>query len=78
MASARNASTSASGLPLISSVSSEADAWLIAQPRPVNPTASTTPSFTVSCIVIRSPHRGFAPSYEADGASSTPKLWGRR
>ena len=27
------------GLPLISSVSSDADAWLIAQPRPVNPTS---------------------------------------
>ena len=32
------------GLPLISSVRSDALAWLIAQPRPVNPTRSTTPS----------------------------------
>ena len=49
-------------LPLISSVSSDAEAWLIAQPRPVNPTPSITPPRTRSCIVIRSPHRGFAPS----------------
>ena len=54
--------TSATGLPLISSVSSDADAWLIAQPRPVNPTSRTTPSSTASCIVIRSPHSGLAPS----------------
>ena len=42
--SARKAATSATGLPLISSVRSDALAWLIAQPRPVNPTRSTTPS----------------------------------
>ena len=44
--SARKASTSATGLPLISSVRRLALAWLIAQPRPVNPTRSTTPSLT--------------------------------
>ena len=57
-----DAATSASGLPLISSVSSEALAWLMAQPRPVNPTRSTTPSVTPSISVIRSPHSGLAPS----------------
>jgi hypothetical protein len=54
--------TSASDLPLISSVRSDALAWLIAQPRPVNPTRSTTPLATPSCMVIRSPQRGLAPS----------------
>ena len=73
---AANAATSATGLPLISSVSSEADAWLIAQPRPVNPTSVTTPSSTVSCIVIRSPHSGFAPSNDADGDSSDAEVVG--
>ena len=43
--SARMAATSSIGLPLISSVRSDALAWLIAQPRPVNPTRSTTLSF---------------------------------
>ena len=39
--SARIAATSSTGLPLISSVRRLALAWLIAQPRPVNPTRST-------------------------------------
>ena len=56
------AATSASGLPLISSVRSEALAWLMAHPRPVKPTRSTTPSLTPSISVIRSPHSGLAPS----------------
>ena len=38
------ASTSATGLPLISSVRRLADAWLMAQPRPVKATSATTPS----------------------------------
>ncbi len=66
--SARKAATWVSGLPLISSVSSDADAWLIAQPRPVKPIRSRTPSRTPSWSVIRSPHRGFDPSIEADGS----------
>jgi hypothetical protein len=70
--------TSSSGLPLISSVRRLALAWLIAHPRPVNPTRSTTPSLTPTMSVIRSPHSGLAPSYEASAFSITPKLWGRR
>ena len=72
------AATSASGLPLISSVSRLALAWLMAQPRPVKPTRSTTPSRTPTISVIRSPHSGLLPSYDASASSTTPKLWGRR
>ena len=50
---------SSSGWPVISSVSMEADAWLMAQPRPVNATSSTRPSSPMSSIsVMRSPHSG--------------------
>ena len=45
---------------------------------PVNPTPSITPPRTRSCIVIRSPHSGFAPSWDVVAPSSCPKLWGRR
>ena len=76
--SARMAATSLTGLPLISSVSRLALAWLMAQPRPVKATRSTIPSFTPSISVIRSPHSGLAPSYDASASSMTPKLWGRR
>src|ERR1700690_1452423 len=55
-------STSSTLLPLISSVSSEALAWLIAQPRPVKATSRTIPPEMSSIIVIRSPHKGFEPS----------------
>jgi hypothetical protein len=72
------AATSLRGLPLISSVRRLALAWLIAHPRPVKPTRSTIPSFTPIISVIRSPHSGFAPSYEASASSTIPKLWGRR
>jgi hypothetical protein len=63
---------------LISSVRRLALAWLIAQPRPVNPTRSTTPSLMPSWSVIRSPQSGLLPSNDAVGSSMTPKLWGRR
>ena len=42
--------TSPTGLPLISSVSSDADAWLIAQPRPVKPTSVDDAVLHVSCM----------------------------
>jgi len=61
------------------SVSIEADAWLMAQPRPVNETSLTVPASSRSSIrVMRSPHSGLEPSYDTSGCSSVPKLWGRR
>ena len=47
----------------MSSVSMDAEAWLMAQPRPVKATSVTCPSSPMSSIsVMRSPHSGFAPS----------------
>ena len=74
--SARKAATSVTGLPLISSVRRLALAWLIAQPRPVNPTRSTTPSRTPSWSVIRSPHRGFEPSIRRGRILDDPEVVG--
>ena len=61
---------------MISSVSRRALAWLMAQPRPVKPTRSTTPSLTPSMSVIRSPHSGLAPSYERVGILDDPEVMG--
>src|SRR5581483_261566 len=63
---------SSNGLPLISSVSMEADAWLIAQPLPVNFTSSTIPSRTFKSIRILSPHKGFESSYEISASGIVP------
>ena len=53
------------------SVSMEADAWLMAQPRPVNATSVTVPDSSRSSIsVSRSPHNGLAPSYETSGSAA--------
>ena len=76
--SARIAATSVEGLAL-DLVGQEAGAGLAdgaaaaGEPDPID-----DPSVTPTISVIRSPHSGLAPSYEASASSTTPKLWGRR
>src|SRR5205807_8195529 len=59
-------------LPLIRSVSSEADACEMAQPRPWKRTSSIWPSLTLSSMPTTSPQRGLSSSCESVGASSRP------
>ena len=50
--------SSSSDFPMISSVIIDADAWLIAQPRPSKAACTTTPSSIFSSSVISSPQNG--------------------
>ncbi len=51
----------------------EVAAWLIAQPRPSNPTSSiTSPSPRRTDTEISSPQSGFCPSARASAGSSSP------
>ena len=51
-------------------------AWLIAQPRPVNPTRPRRRRVTPSWSVIRSPHSGLLPSKRRVGVLDDPEVVG--
>ena len=65
--------TSCAVRPITRSVSIDVAAWLIAQPRPSNPTLSiTSPSPNRTETVTSSPQSGFCPSATASFGSSRP------
>src|SRR5919199_783047 len=74
----RSRRRSSSGvMPLISSDTIEADAWLIAHPWPEKRTASIRPSSPVrSWTRSSSPQSGFVSSNSRSASSSSPKLCG--
>lgn len=64
-------------LPFISSVSMEAEAWLMEQPLPLNLTSTTRPPATSAWIRITSPQTGLDSSRSITGCSNRPLLRGR-
>src|SRR5919199_3925595 len=74
----RSSLRSSSGvMPLTSSETIDADAWLIAQPWPEKRTSSIRPSSPVlSCTRSSSPHSGLLSSNSRSASSSSPKLCG--
>src|SRR5215472_11167105 len=61
-------------IPFSRSVSSEAEAWEMAHPRPWNRTSSITPSAIRKSMPTRSPQSGLYSSCAMSGTSSRPKL----
>ncbi len=77
MSSFDRAFTQSRFFPFASSVSIEADAWLMAQPFPVNLISLIVlPSPTLICISTSSPQSGLVSRAEMSNSSSFPKLRG--
>ena len=55
-------------------MSIEAEAWLMAQPRPLNLTSWTTSFLSRMSIRILSPHSGFESSNEMSASASSPVI----
>ena len=73
-----NFSSSATGMPTISSEAMLADACEIAQPWPskrIDATRSSSPTFSIT--LSWSPQSGLWSSAVRSGASIGPQLWGR-
>jgi hypothetical protein len=71
-------STSSSGAPVASSVSTDAEATQSAQALAVNIAAATRDPSSLSSMRTRSPHSRFTPSSEIVALTSDPRFRGRR